>query len=564
MHLLDFFRSAPLHERLLSSDAARNPALNWAIRHHTGLIVVALLLFIVCWQCFLYPAFFSPLRHLPGPPWGHWLLGQFGEIVKAEAGILQYEWARKYASNGEPCIRAVGPFGIERVIFLTPNAAQQILVDDVYDFPRPDFERNTLGEVTGHGLLTVEGEDHKQMRKMMTPAFSSAHLAQLVDLFYPPLEACVRVLNKQIEEKGGKDADSAVMDVYHIMSRCTLDIICDTAFGLKANSLEKGHELAEAYEQLIDLQSGQNLVMLILKTTLPGFNFMTHLSKPFLPKILVGPLDTLDDSMKRINAVSKKLIEEKTGAMSGDEAAQGKDVLSLLVAANKGDDGQSYLNEQQMMDQVLTFLGAGHETTASGMTWTLWLLANDQKRQDKLREECADLIARRIDPDQQQLNSLKYLEACVKESLRVMPPVPMTFRKARVPKTVEGVYLPKDTLIYMGNRVMLSLPELWGDDSKEFKPERWLDIPDDAKEEDKPGKSMHSYQVFIQGPHMCIGAAMAKLEMKAMLCYLLAHYKFELAEEGQTVTPTAAITMKPEGGLPLRVTRVTTAATALS
>ena len=105
--------------------------------------------------------------------------------------------------------------------------------------------------------------------------------------------------------------------------------------------------------------------MLILKTTLPGFNFvraalahlltsqMTHLSKPFLPKILVGPLDTLDDSMKRINAVSKKLIEEKTGAMSGDEAAQGKDVLSLLVAANKGDDGQSYLNEQQMMDQVL-------------------------------------------------------------------------------------------------------------------------------------------------------------------------------------------------------------------
>lgn len=146
-----------------------------------------------------------------------------------------------------------------------------VLVDDWLDFPRPDFERNTLGEVTGHGLLTVEGDDHKQMRKMMTPAFSSAHLAQLVDLFYPPLEACVRVIDKQIEEKsGGKAENGAVLDVYGIMSKCTvrvtsivtrliaqLDIICDTAFGLKANSLEKGHELAEAYEQLIDLQSGQ-------------------------------------------------------------------------------------------------------------------------------------------------------------------------------------------------------------------------------------------------------------------------------------------------------------------
>lgn len=135
--------------------------------------------------------------------------------------------------------------------------------------------------------------------------------------------------------------------------------------------------------------------------------------------------------------------------MSGDEASQGKDVLSLLVAANKAEDGTQLLDEKQMMDQVLTFLGAGHETTASGMTWTLWLLANHPEVQKKLREEVADLLARRIDPDMEQLNSLPYLEAVIKESLRVLPPVPMTFRKTRVAKTVEGVYLPKDTIIYV-------------------------------------------------------------------------------------------------------------------
>lgn len=75
-------------------------------------------------------------------------------------------------------------------MFTTPAAAQQILTDETYDFPRPDFERNTLGKVTGHGLLTVEGDDHRAMRRMMSPAFSNAHLAQLVHMFYKPLEAC--------------------------------------------------------------------------------------------------------------------------------------------------------------------------------------------------------------------------------------------------------------------------------------------------------------------------------------------------------------------------------------
>ena len=239
-----------------------------------------------------------------GLAWFRWdhadlrkLIGQFGEIVKAEAGILQYEWARKYAKNGEPCIRAVGPFGIERVIFLTPQAAQQSACTSVrllLTIKSWSTTGSTSRDLTSsatrwaRSLVMVcsrlratttsrcarcasgpRSNAGRSYRQMMTPAFSSAHLAQLVDMFYPPLEACVRVLDKQIEEKGGKGAKSAVMDVYHIMSRTTaslwfqtvltiqLDIICDTAFGLKANSLEKGHELADAYEQLIDLQSGQ-------------------------------------------------------------------------------------------------------------------------------------------------------------------------------------------------------------------------------------------------------------------------------------------------------------------
>lgn len=111
---------------------------------------------------------------------------------------------------------------------------EAILVTHCYDFPRPKMVRGVLAFATGYGLLTVEGDEHRAMRRLMTPSFSLAHLAQIVPDFYSSIDICVKLLNKAVEEQD--DGDGAILDMYPRMSHLTLDIICQTAFGALSTS----------------------------------------------------------------------------------------------------------------------------------------------------------------------------------------------------------------------------------------------------------------------------------------------------------------------------------------
>ncbi|KAL0571358.1 hypothetical protein V5O48_008331 [Marasmius crinis-equi] len=138
------------------------------------------------------------------------------------------------------------------------------------------------------------------------------------------------------------------------------------------------------------------------------------------------------------------------------------------------------------------------------------------------------------------------------ESLRVMPPVPLTVRKAAKTDYVEGILVPKGTLLWIPIRVVNTWKGIWGEDAEEFRPDRWLNLPKDYH----PSFSLLS---FIAGPHACIGKTMAIIEMKAVLAALIAEFQFEPAYEGQKAHPAAAITMKPTDGMPLKVKRASQA-----
>jgi len=207
------------------------------------------------------------------------------------------------------------------------------------------------------------------------------------------------------------------------------------------------------------------------------------------------------------------------------------------------------MSNKEMMDQVLTFLGAGHETTASGLSWTLWLLANNQSAQDKLRKEVTELLEKSPTPDYRSLKDCQMLDCVIMESLRLIPPVPMTIRKAAKSDWIDGIYVPKGTLFYIPIRVANTWKELWGPDAEEFKPERWLNLP----EAYHPSLSL---QTFIAGPHGCIGRTMATIEMKAIIAVLISYFSVELAYPDQVAHPTAAVTMKPADDLPLKLRAV--------
>ncbi|KAI0345150.1 cytochrome P450 [Trametopsis cervina] len=520
----------------------------------------------------LYPWLLSPLRRLPGPRGTLWsptylLFGEYPNIMRAEAGILQREWAKAYGR----VMRAVGPFGIERVIFLSPAAMQKVLVDDWVEYPRPQFLQHILGITAGYGLLTVTGEEHRLMRRTLNPAFSIASLSAQTDMYYPPIYSLVSILKAQCKQAAEKTkVQGLVIPVYEWLSKVTLDIICLTAFGYETDCLHNPHnELAEAYHDLVGLQSGQNAALIIGLVSIPGVARLLRTDWLYKHRSWLGlisylkPMEVLVASMRRINTISSQILRERTMdamaiAASDSTLAGKKDIMSLLVqarmreaAAAVGADAGMVMSDEMMMQQVLTFLGAGHETTASGLAWTLWLLASHPDVQDKLRAEVTPVIAQHPNPDLRTLKSMEYLNQVVMESLRVLPPVPMTARKAKKSDYVDGAWVPKGTFFYIAIRVINTYKGFWGDDAEEFRPERWAEL--DRAPDYHPA---HSFQTFINGPHHCIGKTMAIVEMKAVLAILITNFKFSPGYAGQKARPTAAVTMKPEDNLPLMIESV--------
>ncbi|PBK72346.1 cytochrome P450 [Armillaria solidipes] len=508
---------------------------------------------VVYWLI-VYPRFFSPLRHLPGPPVGEPILGQAKKIFSTQVGMAAREWINEYGS----IVRAVGPVGLERLIFITPEGLHQIMSRPL-DCPRPLYLRNFFELITGRGLLTVMGDEHKQMRRAMNPAFSLQNLMAQTDMYYEPITNLVNIISTELNLNGGK---GAILPMYEWLSKVTLDIICETAFGYHADSLNNPHdELAEAYETLLNLQTGQNMFRFVFAMALPGGP--RFLSSDFAYKYraffkytgFFAPFTELLDSMHRIRKISRQILSEKIkdleeSGISADDMHAKRDIMSLLMRARANDTEQRgyAMSDNIMVDQVLTFLGAGHETTASGLTWTLWLLANNKEHQSRLRDEVTPVFQENSRPDYRTLNGLEWLDCVIMESLRVMPPIPTTVRKTATTDYIDGVLVPEGTLLQICIRQINTWKHVWGEDAEEFRPERWLNLP-------KAYNPSYSHLSFLSGPHSCIGKTMAIIEMKAVLASLILNFDFDLAYPGQEAKPASAITMKPMDGMPLTVRR---------
>ncbi|KAL1754073.1 cytochrome P450 [Schizophyllum commune] len=489
-------------------------------RRHAAYLLCAVVGCPIVYRILLYPRFFSPLRHVPGPPLGDPFIGACAPIFAKDAnGLPARDWVKKYG----PLVRNVGPIGIERLYLVSPEPLQQILVKEWTEYERPEYLQHILGLVAGHGLLTTTGKDHRDMRKAMNPAFSLASLAGQLCLYYEHIEGLVRIFDDFIGDAEG----GTVLPTYEWLSKVTLDIIAETAFGYKTESLRNpDNELATAFGNLMSLQN--------------------------------GPAETLIESTYRIRRIAETILQERmreataTIASDKDKTAR-RDLMSILVRARQADlekDSTVYaMSDRAMVDQVLTFLGAGHETTASGLAWTLWLLATDQETQHKLRAEITPVLAANPRPDYKTLKDLQWLDCVVMESLRVLPPVPLTVRKAYKTDYLAGHLVPKGTFLHIPIRVINTWQAVWGPDAEDFRPSRWLDLP-------KTYNPAFSFMSFIAGPHGCIGKTMALMEMKAVLACLIAAFHFEPAYEGQKISPAAAITMKPTDGMPLRIRRV--------
>lgn len=412
---------------------------------------------------------------------------------------------------------------------------------------------------------------------------------------------------------------SPVIDMSWWTTRAALDIIGDAGFGYKFQSLEVSPDPSIVQERAGDVLG--NAFNTLFKLTLK-IDIMRFLQIYLSNFALLRWVDRIPSKRKRATEKAYKILEEvsqeivdrkkeeirnemqaevearafnkrqggggftkadfdETCTYSNGSGSGGKDLLHLMMRANMAADvsPKEKLDDAELIGQITTLLIAGHETTSNQTSWTLLLLSQNPSIQEKLRAEIHDYFNPTMDrdPNYDELMSMPYLDAVCKESFRCKSAVPNTIRVAKTTSniplsraypdrkgnpTITSVDIPKGREVFIPIQAINSDSEIWGEDAKFFKPERWMDLPESAKQNRLP---MH-LMTFISGPRSCIGNRFALAEFKAILCHLVGRFKFEevqgwQVEAKQTAVIRSRVVGQEDVGpqMPLRVSHISKA-----
>lgn len=465
-------------------------------------------------------------------------------MLERPAGSSALKWIKTIPNEGLLHFR--GFFYADRVVVVSPKALQEILVTKSYEFEKPKPLRNFLRNVLGDGLIIVEGDDHKFLRKGLMPVFSFRHIKELYPIFWSKSVQMMQGINQEVaENRDLNDKKTAVVEINHWANKVTVDIIGLAAMGRDFNSLKNNDDLLiQTYEELLE----------------PTFEKQIY----FVLQIL-GPARLIRSLPWKINERSKviaktlqdtclKLVRDKKEMMK-TESASHKDILSLCIRSND-------FSDEQLVDQLLTFIAAGHETTSSALTWTCYLLAKHPEIQTALREEIRRTIpspnAGTSDADLAAIfEGAPLLNGVCNEAIRLYPTVPITVRTNPKPTTLLGQRIPANTQLLLSPWAINRNPESWGRDADEFTPYRWIDT-DEKTGVSKPNNSggapsNYAILTFLHGPRSCIGQGFAKAELRCLVAAIVGSFEMTLARPDEKVVPSGVVTTKPKDGMHLKL-----------
>jgi cytochrome P450 len=444
---------------------------------------------------------------LPGPK-GHFLTGSLPEIQRDRVQFLvdlQHEYGDLAHIN-------LGPF--EAVVIFHPDAVQRVLQDNHANYSKETRTYSTLSNLVGNGLICSNGDFWLRQRRMMQPAFHRQQINSLADMI------CQETL-ELLQHWQATLPEGQPVDIAREMMRLTLAIVTQALFGSRL--LDRDGKIAANIGFLLED---------------PAFRF----EHPFYPPLWAPtPYNRRFKAARSfLDGVIYRLIDERRGH---PERPGG--LLNMLIqATDGGDDGQeSRMSDVQLRDEVVTLLLAGHETTAVGLSWTLYLLSQHPEVEQRLRGEITATLGGRT-PTLADLPGLAYTRMVIDESLRLYPPAWLTERKALADDVLCGYPIPAGMTLAITPYVTHRHPQFW-EAPETFDPERFSPPLIEAR-------PRYAYIPFGGGPRQCIGISFAVLEMQLVLPMLLQHYRYEL-EPGRPVHTDPEVALRPRGGLWMRL-----------
>lgn len=417
--------------------------------------------------------------------------------------------------HGDVVAMPQGPRPVQRwfVVLSHPDGVRHVLQANADNY-RKAFTYEPLRRVLGEGLLTSEGDRWLQHRRMAQPFFRASEVRQLVGSF---AAACDRLSRRwaTFAEQGES------IDVGAEMRRLTLDIVGDTLFGVDLST--NAAKVGDAIETLQDLAFRQ----IMSPRTWMGWGSLPQRTSRRHREAIA----TLDHVVAGLVAERRRNPERYGDLLAG-----------LMVAAQS--EGTA-LTDVELRDQVVTFLAAGHETTANALAWTWYLLGRHPEVRRRVVDEASAVLGDQT-PTADDIGKLRYTEAVIAESLRLYPPAWTMERDVVEHDTIAGYDIPAGTTVMTSPWVLHRRSTLW-DDPLAFDPDRFLD----ERTEQRPRLA---YMPFGAGRRQCIGAGFAMLESTVALAMLAQRFHLELLPD-QHVEPQPRITLGMKRPLRARIVR---------
>jgi cytochrome P450 len=399
--------------------------------------------------------------------------------------------------------------GQRMLLLLHPDLVGQLLVTHAADTIKgPGIQRTR--PLLGDGLLTSEGDDHRRARRLVAPAFSPRRLTGYTTGFA-----------ERTEEHIGHWRDGQTTDMHEQMARLTLDIVGTTLLGVDLGA--DAGDVRAALESALDTFAGSSATLLS-----PG-------SAGRRTRRATTPGPPVSVPRASIHEIVEKIIRGRAEHLSEDRG----DVVSALLGAAAQPDG---LTPSEVHDHVITLLMAGHETTATALSWTMYLLGQHPAAERALHDEL-DQFGRKL-PSFADLHGLSYTRAVITESMRLFPPAWIIGRTLTANADFAGWHATPGTIVGVSPLLLHHDPR-WFPDPSAFDPRRWLD-------ERREAVPRHAYLPFGAGQRSCIGEQFAWAEATTALAVICSRWSAR-TEEGHLVRPQYRVTMRPGNGLPMRL-----------
>ncbi|GLE00377.1 hypothetical protein PINS_up009134 [Pythium insidiosum] len=466
------------------------------------------------------------------------LIGNTIELLRNAHRMHDWTYECCKDLHGEPAlVQAIGRPDL--LVLTTVEAFEECFKNKFDNFPKGEFFCGNLQDVLGHGIFAVDHAQWVHQRKTASNLFTARSIR---DSMTETVRRHVLTLHAIMTRAA--QANQTV-DLFKLMNRFTIETFSEIGFGIRMNCLdaEEEHPFQTAFD------SAQRA--LVLRFVRPQWFWKLQRA------LGVGHEGQLKRDRKAIDDTVYGIIAKSLERRQRNERLDNKDIVSLFLDNFESlteNSGQQF-DPTYLRDIVINFLIAGRDTTAQALSWFFRAVTEHPEVVHKIRAEIAEVLPELltsptpIAPTLEEVQQLTYLEAALKETLRLYPSVP--FNTKHVEEDIvlsDGTFVRKGWNVALPSFVMGRLEHVWGPDACEFKPERWID--------ENTGKLVHvpasKFIAFNAGPRLCLGMNLAMMEMKIVVASLLSKLDLEVIDP-QNVTYDFSLTLPVHGSMPTRV-----------